>query len=385
MRTRAFLALGALAFAVSGCSGGISTPGEGPTANIPGPDPDRALPADALDPFGPVARAQDGLWDLAFPISVAVGIFVLLGTLFIVVRFRDKGQEQLPKQVHGNTLLEVTWTIIPALILVVIAVPTVQTIFELADEPADDAIHVNVIGKQYWWSFEYVDTGVWTGSELHIPTDREIFITLDGTEPTNSTVYGTDPVMHSFWVPSLAGKRDWIPGTTREMRIQADEPGVYPGNCAEFCGLSHANMRFTVIAHEPAEYEAWIAEQQEAQPDADGSDDLVAQGEQLFQTCLACHNVTGHPLAYDEDDEPLAPPSRVGPDLTYFAQREAFAGYIFDSPFGDAVEDPDQAMQHLRQWLENPASIKPGAQMPANLLQNDEEIDAIIAYLATLE
>jgi cytochrome c oxidase subunit II len=187
-------------------------------------------------------------------------------------------------------------------------------------------------------------------------------------------LYATDPVLHSFWVPSLAGKRDWVPGATRTMRIQADEPGVYPGLCAEYCGLSHANMRFTVIAHEPADYEAWV--QNQLTPATTTTEGLAAEGAEVFAlNCVSCHHVDG--LEADID-------SRVGPVLTHFAEREAFAGYIFDSPFGESVEDPQQAEEHLRQWLENPASIKPGSQMPA-LGLDEAQIDALIAYLATLE
>ena len=264
-----------------------------------------------------------------------------------------------------------------------IAVPTVQTIFDLAREPEPDALLINVVGKQYWWQFEYEEAAFFTASELHIPTGRDVFITLDGSDPGDQNVYQQPPVMHSFWVPSLSGKRDYVPGALREMRIEADEPGVYPGNCAEFCGLSHANMRFTVIAHTPEDYEAWVASQQEPAPVAE--DEQIQQGEELFVTgaCIGCHNVTGHP-AVDPDV-----PVRYGPDLTHFADREAFGGYIFDSPFGDEVEDPDAAMENLREWIRNSSAIKPGSAMQAIAVDgepiNDEQLDALIAYLGTLE
>ncbi|CAN5329748.1 cytochrome c oxidase subunit II [soil metagenome] len=374
-RTRAFLALAATALLVSGCSTNMDGASSG---SIPGPDPGRGIPADALNPLGPIAERQHELWTL--PYAIAIGVFVLIfgGLAYIIVAFRDKGQTELPKQVHGNTRLEITWTMIPAVILVVIAVPTVQAIFELQDEPADDALIVSVIGKQYWWQFDYVDEGFTTASELHIPVGREVFIELDGTIPEDpgerATIYQTTPVLHSFWVPSLAGKRDWVPGTIRPLRIQADEPGVYPGLCAEFCGLSHANMRFTVIAHDPADYDAWVANQQS--PAETPTSGLAAEGAEVFaNNCVSCHAVAGLEANID---------SRVGPVLTHFAEREAFAGYIFDSPYGDQVEDAAQAEEHLRQWLLDPASIKPGAQMPA-LGLSDDQIDALIAYLGTLE
>ena len=375
MASSRWSAVAVLSWFATGCSTNFDR--NSSTANIPGPDPNRDMPMDALQPFGPVAREQDALWDLAFPIAVAVFVLVFVGLAFILVRFRDKGQTELPKQVHGNTKLEITWTLIPAVILAVIAVPTVQTIFDLQEEPAEDAIIVDVLGKQYWWEFDYVDEGFVTASELHIPIDREVFINLDGTIPEDTTersgLYGTPPVIHSFWVPSLAGKRDWVPGAIRTMRIQADEPGIYPGECAEFCGLSHANMRFTVIAHTPEDYQAWVEDMQS--PPDPAIEELAVLGEAEFGQCLACHAVDGR-----EDNAG----SRVGPNLTHFAQREAFAGYIFDSPFGEQVEDPEEAMELLRQWLDDPASLKPGAQMP-DLNLSEEQIDALIAYLGTLE
>lgn len=375
-RAHLFCAAAAVTMLATGCSTNFDG-GDG-SAAIPGPNPDREMPADALTPFGRVAREQDDLWNLAYPLAIVVFLLVFGGLAVILVKFRDRGQEELPYQRHGNTKLEIIWTLIPAVVLVVIAIPTVQTIFALAEGPAQDALFVDVIGKQYWWQFEYVDEGFYTASELHIPTGREVYLTLDGSDADDGNVFQTPPVMHSFWVPSLAGKRDWVPGAIREMRIEADEPGVYPGNCAEFCGLSHANMRFTVIAHDPEDYEEWVASQQE--PAAEATDDMVAQGQRLFvdKTCIACHNITGHP----DIDEGAG--SLVGPDLTHFASREAFAGYIVDSPFGDQVDDPDQAMAHLRSWLRDPRTVKPGAQMPA-LGLTEEEIDALIAYLGSLE
>ena len=370
----------AAATVLAGCSRDFDS---SPTSAIPGPDPGRELPADAMQPMGPVAQAQDDLWDTAYPIAIGVFVFVFAALAYILFRFRDKGQEELPVQTHGNTKLEIVWTIIPAVILVFIAVPTVQTIFDLAREPDPDALMISVVGKQYWWQFEYEDAQFTTASELHIPTGRDVFITLDGSDPGNITNYGQPPVMHSFWVPSLSGKRDYVPGAIREMRIQADQPGIYPGNCAEFCGLSHANMRFTVIAHTPEDYEAWIASQQEPAPVADEGEVLL--GQELFVTgaCIGCHNITGNPDV-DPDN-----PSRVGPDLTHFAAREAFGGYIFDSPFGDEVEDPDQAMETLREWIRNSSGIKPGSHMPAITVDGEpidgEQLDAIIAYLGTLE
>jgi cytochrome c oxidase subunit II len=326
-------------------------------------------PQSALDPAGPVARLQDRLWDIVFPVAVAVFVLVQGLIIFAVVKFRDRGEDQPPKQVAGNTRLEVLWTIIPALILVGIAVPTVATIFRLSDSPADDALRVRVIGKQYWWQFEYLNAGtnepIRTASELHIPTGREIFIELEGRSGETDDV---PDVIHSFWVPRLAGKQDYVPGHERTMTIQADEPGIYPGQCAEFCGLSHADMRFVVIAHEPAEFDAWIVTQQ--RPAAQPPSALLLQGQELFgqQQCFACHSVQGHPNNAN---------ARIGPDLTHFAERQRFAGYTYD-----------RTDENLRQWIANPQSLKLGAQMPpygGGEALSDQELDALVAYLQSLE
>lgn len=340
------------------------------------------LPQSALDPAGPVAQAQDDLWELVFWIAVVVFVLVQGMILFAVFRFRDRGGDEIPKQVAGNTKLELLWTIIPALILVGIAVPTVQTIFELAQEPGDEALDVRVIGKQYWWEFEYVGDdgqGVTTANELHIPTGRPIALAMQSLSATQPDP-GADEspelgqavsagVIHSFWVPRLAGKQDVVPGHTRRMMIQADEPGVYPGQCAEFCGLSHARMRFEVIAHEPAEFEQWLSAQAEPAQAAGGG--LAAQGQELFQSqqCITCHAIDGYEAAAGAAAE-----VRVGPNLTHFASRRKFAGGVFD------VNDADQ----LEAWLANPQKVKAGSQMP-NLGLSPEQIEALSAYLYTLE
>lgn len=332
-----------------------------------GPTGNGELPQNVLDPAGPVARAQDRLWDIVFPIAVAVFILVQGLIIVAVVRFRDRGQSQPPEQVHGNTRLEVVWTIIPTLILIGIAVPTVTTIFELSNPPAPDALKVRVIGKQYWWQFEYEDAGtatpIRTANELHIPTGREVFIELDGQSEED----GAD-VIHSFWVPRLAGKQDYVPGHTRTMRIQADNPGTYPGQCAEFCGLSHADMRFVVIAHAPAEFDQWLATQTMAAPQP--TTDLGRQGMELMagQGCLGCHTVEGHPQNAG---------ARVGPNLTHFAEQAKFAGYTYD-----------RTDENLEQWIRNPQSLKMGAQMPdwgGGSPLSEQQLEALVAYLQGLK
>ena len=320
-------------------------------------------PQDILTPRGPIAREEDALWDLVFPIAVAVFVLVQVLILVAVFKFRAKPDDTAPpRQVHGNTRLEILWTIVPAMILAVIAVPTVRTIFSVAEDPGPDALQVAVVGKQYFWEFQYTGDegqGVVTATELHIPTGRPVRLTMTSVGVQN------DPlgVIHSFWVPSLAGKQDVVPGHERFLTIEAEEPGRYSGQCAEFCGLSHARMRFSVVAHDPADFDAWLSTQAEAAEEP--ADDLAQQGfEQFTQaTCIACHAIKGYEGAE----------ARVGPDLTHFMSRESFAGGLLENN-----------EENIKSWLRNPQAEKAGAQMP-NLNLSEEQIDALTAYLQTLE
>jgi cytochrome c oxidase subunit II len=329
------------------------------------------FPQDALSPDGPIARAQDNLWQVVFVIAVIV--FVLVQALIIIamVKFRARPTDtELPRQVHGNTRLEIVWTLIPALILVGIAVPTVQTIFELAEEaPEGERVDVRVVGKQYWWQFEYPGTNVLTANEMVIPTNTPVYVELDGVgeheDAAGNIQRDADLVMHSFWVPRLAGKLDYVPNHERFLTIQADNPGEYRGQCAEFCGLSHANMRFYVTAVEPDEFEEWLEQQS-----GDAREPETAQ-EQLgydlvAANCVACHQVRGHEANGG---------SRIGPDLTHFGTREEFAGAIF------RTDDTEQ----LKRWIANSQQEKPGSQMLPFPQLTEEELDALAAYLQSLE
>jgi cytochrome c oxidase subunit 2 len=321
------------------------------------------LPQSVLAPEGPVAELQDDLWDIVWPVAAVVFVLVEVLLVVAVVKFRARGNETgPPRQVHGNTKLELLWTIIPTIILLVIAVPTIAGIFALAQVP-EDPLRVNVVGKQYFWEFTYTGADgedVYTATELHIPANRPVFLEMDALGV--QTAEGG--VLHSFWVPRLAGKQDVVPGHTRTLTIEANEPGqVYSGQCAEFCGLSHANMLFRVYTHTQEDFDAWLAAQAEAA--ADPTDELAQRGAEVFTEaqCIACHAIEGYEGAE----------ARVGPNLTHFASRNTFAGGIFDNN-----------EENLRAWLENPPGVKPGAQMP-NLNLSEDQITALIAYLATLE
>jgi cytochrome c oxidase subunit 2 len=271
----------------------------------------------ALQPKGRAAHKIDNLFVPIAVIAIVVGILVLLATVYFAFRFRYReGKNDNPKQVHGNTRLEIGWTILPALLLAVIAVPTVSTVFELADSPGPEALQVTVVGKQWWWQFEYPEAKVVTADELVIPAGRDVHLKLKACEDNVCNV------IHSFWVPELAGTRDVVPGLDNELTIQADKPGTFLGQCKEYCGLSHANMRFRVIAKTPAEFQEWLSGQQQGpvnplyEEGPDGK--LVPAGEtqRLISTKFGCTN------CHTFDDASLV---SYGPNLTHLASRDFFA------------------------------------------------------------
>lgn len=309
------------------------------------------LPQTMFDPKGPVAKMQGEL--LTMTMWLAVGIFVVVGgiLLYILFRFRERPGQGLPKQVHGSHVLEVLWTIVPILILTIVAVPTVRTAFATAEPPTRDVLNVRVVANQWWWAFEYPGEGVVTANELHIPVDKPVSLTLESND-----------VIHSFWVPKLAGKTDVIPGRVNKMWFQAAEPGEYYGQCAELCGPSHAKMKFRVIAQSPADYENWVKTRKNPVGTAQLSG-LAKQGWDTFNQkgCVACHTIDGTAEAK----------GKVGPNLTGVATRTMIA----------AGELPNTD-ENLRKWLANPQAIKPATKMP-NLGLSEDEIKSLIAFLRT--
>ncbi|HEX2699839.1 MAG TPA: cytochrome c oxidase subunit II [Acidimicrobiales bacterium] len=312
-----------------------------------------SLPQDALDPQGPFSRK---VHNLAMPVFAIAGVvFVLVEGLLVyaVIRFRRRSDDESPVQVHGNVKAELGWTIAPAVVLAGVGIFTVGTVIDLDRVPkGDDVLAVNVTGHQWWWEYNYPDEHVVTANELHIPTGTDVAITLRSKD-----------VIHSFWPPKLAGKLDVIPNRENHMVINADHAGVYYGQCAEFCGISHANMRLRVVAHTPADFARWV--KANAAPPREPSDDDpdAVAGQGLFRAkgCASCHSVKGFAAG------------AVGPDLTHLQQRKVFAGALFDLN-----------EKNLRRWLRNPPGEKPGSIMP-NLNLTEEEITSLIAYLDTLK
>jgi cytochrome c oxidase subunit 2 len=323
------------------------------------------LPQNALDPAGPEARKIDNLWWLVFWIATAIFVVVEAALLFTVFRFRRrKGADHEVKQVHGNTRLEIVWTIIPAVLLAVVAVPTIATLFDLRAEPdaSENALQIEVIGHQWWWEFHYPEYGFTTANEMHIPAGRPVLLTMTSAD-----------VIHSFWTPQLNGKRDVVPGRTSTLTLEADEPGLYLGQCAEFCGLAHADMRHRVFAETPADFEAWA--QAQAQPAVLADSGPAAAGWETFQiVCASCHAIDG-----------TSANAQFGPNLTHFASRSTFGGATFEN-----------TTEHLADWLENPSALKPMRPeyndlaagrvlgMP-NLDLTEAQISDLIALLETLE
>ena len=339
---------------------------------------------DTLQPKGPYARTLKDLFVPVFWVAVFVFIVVEGGIVWITIRYRHrKGRDRMPAQIHGNTRLEIGWTIAPALILAGVMVPTVATIWDLAQKPPEGALNVTVRGFQWWWGFEYTDEDmrsdfgdgapIRTADVLVIPEDRVVYLSLEGA---GGQIVGEDAaasdymVIHSFWIPELAGKQDVTPGRTNHILMQADDPGVYEGQCAEFCGLQHGKMLVKVRALSVEDWEAWVDNQK--RPGVQPTDQLAQQGMDLFLnplsggrgSCIACHAVGG-----TEAGSPAAP------ELTHFADptHECFAGCYLDTTDRSALEA----------WLRNPDAVKLGSKMPDYQLTEDE-IDALVAYLYSL-
>ena len=369
-------------------------------------------PLTSLAPEGPSAES---IQKLVIPVTAIAGIvFVLVigAIVFITWKFRerkDSDPDEFPSQIHGVTTLEIGWTILPALILAGIAVGTVMTIINLnREEP--NSIKVQVAGQQWGWEYRYDvnNDGNYDGPE-DITSATELVIPAG--KPVQVTTTSND-VIHSFWIPGLNGKKDAVPGLYNPLKLQADEPGVFRGQCTEFCGLSHANMRMLVRAVSSSDYDAWVKNQLKDHA-ADPTNPVAAEGKKVWQAlCAQCHVIKGiNDVKMKETPPPLV--SGVAPDLTHFMTRGTFAGSIFNLyqpvssdgqplPMSDvaAAGDPGAVLTGgpvntatvnrvtLEAWLRNAPALKPmypqgGRGMP-NLNLTEEQIDQLVAFLETL-
>ncbi|WP_374712582.1 cytochrome c oxidase subunit II [Symbiobacterium terraclitae] len=316
------------------------------------------LPQTPLDPKGPVAQTQTGLLLYTLYVAVGIGVGVTAALLYVVFRFRARpGQVGVPLQIRGNHTLEIIWTIIPILILISVAFPTVEAAISTSAPPSG-ALTVRATGYRWWFAFEYPELGIVTANELRIPAGRPVRLEITSND-----------VIHSFWVPKLAGKTDMIPGRINVTWMQADEPDVYLGQCAEFCGDSHANMRFRVVAMSQADFDAWVTHRQAMKQGPGQLAEAAAAGKALFESpapggnCLSCHTVDGTPAQ-----------GKVGPNLTDVGQRSTIAAGILENDY-----------ESLKAWVKNPTDFKPGTTMPSHARLSEKDLDAIVQYLQSLK
>jgi cytochrome c oxidase subunit 2 len=307
----------------------------------------------ALRPRGPVARDQLFLMKLSLGIMVIVILVVFAIYIYVLVRFRKKKGEKdiIPKQVEGSHTLEIIWTVIPIILLLILSVPTVTYTVKLSANHIEtkDAIHVKVTAHQFWWQFDYPALGIATAQDLVIPTGKKIALEVTSTD-----------VIHSFWVPSLAGKQDTNVGLTNIFYFEADDAATFLGKCAELCGASHALMDFKVVAKNDAEFNAWVDKMKT--PAAVPAN--AAAGQQLFKdNCMSCHAVNAAGLG-------------MGPNLNGFASRTMIAGVL---PRGSEND------KSLHDWISDSQSVKPGNKMPAfGGILKEQQISDLINYLNTL-
>ncbi len=309
------------------------------------------FPQSTLAPMSGYARDIDGLFGTVFKFMLIVFVVVEVLLLFTIFRHRQRPGAAEPRHTHGHTVLEIAWTIAPALILVFVAVPTIQTIFRTQAPAPAGALNVRVVAHQWWWEYRYPDLGVVTANELHVPVGRTVDLELTSAD-----------VIHSFWAPRLFGKRDVIPGHTNHIIFAADSTGDYLGQCVEFCGVSHANMRLRVLVDSDSGFAAW-AKAQAATPAAPAKNSVEQRGQEAFRryACIGCHTVAG------------VSAGTIGPDLTHVASRTTIAGGMLPT-----------AAAMLQKWIENPQAVKPGALMPRMGVTPDD-LTALVAYLQSLK
>lgn len=313
-----------------------------------------------LIPKGEVAKMQYDLIMLSLAIMVLVCVVVTVIFLFVIIKFRQrKGKEDvIPKQVEGSHTLEIIWTVIPIILLIVLAIPTVTMTFDLADtkeinKKNSDAVVVDVTAKAFWWEFKYKKDEVVTSQELVIPVGERVYFKLKGGD-----------IKHSFWVPALGGKMDTNTDNVNEMYLVADEAGTYQGYCAEFCGPSHGLMQFEVIALPKDEYDQWVQDMKTTKHVAVTAE--AQAGEELFaKNCLSCHAIEGT----DKNPDVAA----VAPNLANFGDRNLVGGIN------------KQNEKNIKEWIANSAKVKPGSKMPSFENLTEEELNELTAYLMGLK
>lgn len=377
---------------------------------------DESKPMNVFRPQGEEAHTINQIHPWIFGIAGVVFVAVTGAVLWLVFKNRVHGDdlhpEDLPPQIHGNTRLEIGWTIAPAVLLAVLAVPTVATLWAL-ESREEDPLPVMVVGQQWWWEYRYDTDGdgffeggadadvhgtsafdeddLVVANELVVPAGRQVDLTITSRD-----------IIHSFWVPRLNGKRDAVPGRYHPWSITPEEPGKYVGWCAEFCGLSHARMRITVIALPEDEWQEWYENQQ--RPAETPTDAAALAGQELFAAqCASCHVVDTPNIEYPDDFQ-ATQVAGVAPNLTKFATRTTYAGAIYSqyrglaepnsheldvSGYLDLSQTATLDVAGLKAWISDAPGQKemapPDRGMPAFPGLTEDDLDNLVAYLATLD
>jgi len=327
-----------------------------------------------LIPAGEVADEQFSLMMLSTAIMVIVVAVVTIIFIYVLMKFRRKGSDKIPVQVEGSHKLEIIWTVIPILLLIVLAVPVVASTFNLADtDPmkkalADDKnggkdpLVVNVRASLYWWEFEYPGYGVITSQDLVLPTDEKVYFNLKASD-----------VKHSFWIPPVGGKIDTNTDNENQFWLKIDSKrakeaeNIFYGKCAELCGPSHALMDFKVKAVSRDEFNSWINKMKNFKAETVAQTASAKQGEQVFKDkgCIGCHAVS------PADNRPEQ--ARTAPNLANFADRERVAGIL------------EHNEENIKNWLKDPEKYKPGNTMTGTYSElTEEELQALTDYLQSL-
>jgi cytochrome c oxidase subunit 2 len=317
--------------------------------------PERRI-TNIFEPVATPAAAENNIAILTLVITGA--IFVVVGGLIVytIWRFRrrlDDNTREEPAQVYGSNQIELAWTVLPILIAFVLIGVSARVIASVQNQsPPKEMLKLKLIGHQWWWEVKYPDYAIVTANEIHVP------VSADGKYATYLQLESMD-VVHSFWVPQLAGKTDLIPNRINSMWIDPRQPGIYLGNCAEYCGTQHAYMFLRVIAQPQAEFRAWAAEQH--RPAADSQQ--LSQAKATFEplSCINCHTVKGTQAS-----------GKFGPDLTHLMSRKTLAAGVLAN-----------TTQNLRAWVNDPQEAKPGCLMPSMKLP-EKQLDQVVSYLESL-
>ena len=336
-------------------------------------------PQSTFDARGPVAQSQLNLFWVIFAAGTVVFILVEGALVYSVIKFRRRRADEVPPQIEGHSTIEFAWTAGPTALLILVAIPTVFTIFDNQVSPEPHALTVEAIGHQWWFEFRYPHPDdptqeVVFANDLYMPVNEVVNVNLESVD-----------VIHSFWIPKIAGKVDMVPSNGNTMWIKADRTGMYYAQCAEFCGVQHANMRFKVVVQTREDFDAWLRYQ--ASPAVESQDPLISEGRSLFVKagCSGCHAT--------ESVTPKGTPGRDGPNLTHVATRTQLAGGVFDNLGEDEKVNDSILQRNLRTWIEDPEAAKTGNIMarrgapyidPANKL-TEAELSALVAYVSSLK